>query len=401
MPIRPPYTSRPTDNTFISEAPTSYTSSDHASTSSTALTSPDLCSPKKAQGWLESMPEVSERAEEVQTPMDPMYASDTSGSAVSRGPSVKDRASIFEQQVQASSSRPRPLPLPVVTPRTRSTSPLRMSRKTSARTAMSAPFNVRHVPVPSIAPVERTGQARDDYDDHDEISPRTPRTPPDLKRGKGSAKRMIQQWESRPATPIEERRPPFIAPMSARTLSKEHLDQKPLPVPRATTIPAASSTYSSPLYNYSPGRSNQGSPARTAYVPSPLQHLQTPTHAHSRKRPSTLTPSPSSYSLSPSPSGEKRKKGGPSPLKEILNVFGGGIHAIGRKARGKVKEKTGGRGRESFPRTSRDESWNGGMDRIGTNGLPGGIVFSDRMGDREMDGRAPDDPNVCPWPMRP
>ena len=39
-----------------------------------------------------------------------------------------------------------------------------------------------------------------------------------------------------------------------------------------------------------------------------------------------------------------------------------------------------------------DDRW--GIDRLGTNGLPGGIVFSDRMGDQEMDGRGILNPNV-------
>lgn len=29
--------------------------------------------------------------------------------------------------------------------------------------------------------------------------------------------------------------------------------------------------------------------------------------------------------------------------------------------------------------------WSEGMERVGSSGLPGGIVFSDRMGDQEMD----------------
>jgi len=310
--------------------------------------------------------------------MDPLYAEETAGSAVSRGTSVKDRASQFEHQAQASSSRPRPLP--VYIPRARSTSALRISRKTSG----IPPSNVRRVPVPSTEPVERTAVY-----EPDEVSPRTRRTPPELKRGKGSAKRMIQQWESLPTTPAaEEIRPRGTTPMSARVMRRDYLDHKPLPVPQANPIPAVT-----PPHRYSPGRNPQSSPARTAYVPSPLQHLQTPTNTHNRIRSSTLTPSPSSHSLSPSP-GEKRKKGGRSPLKEMLNVFGGGIQAMGRKAMGKGKEKAGTRAVDVFGVGSGEDPWGDGGNRLGTNGLPGGIVFSDRMGDQEMVGRASDDPNV-------
>ena len=289
---------------------------------------------------------------------------------------MRDRASQFENQAQASSSRSRPLPVP--SPRPRSTSPLHFNRDVSPIT----PYKARRIPVPSTAP----GRTAQPVEDPDEASPR--RTPPELKRGQGSAKRMIQQWECLPASPqTGDRRPPRPPAMTARVMSREYLDQKPLPTPQATAIPAS---YQS--HNHSPGRNQQYSPARTPYVPSPLQHLQTP--INSRKRSATLTPSPSSQSLSPSP-GEKRKKGGGrSPLKEMLTVFGGGIQAIGRKARGKGKDKGGGRG--SFGAGLRDDSWDEGMNRIGTNGLPGGIVYSDRMGDQEMDGRSSEDPSVSP-----
>ena len=67
----------------------------------------------------------------------------------------------------------------------------------------------------------------------------------------------------------------------------------------------------------------------------------------------------------------------------MLNVFGGG--GFGKKAKGKGKEK--------FRRDLHMEM-HGGPGRMGSNGLPGGIVFRDRMGDQEMDGRESGDPNV-------
>ena len=366
MPSRPPLTSRQTTSTLLSAAPTSYTFADQASIPSTALTSPDLSSPTEK---IFELAEVVESEQEAPTSTDIRYVEESETGPLSRGPSVRDRATQFEQQAQASSSRFRPLPAP--TPRTRSTSPLRINRKISGTT----PTHVRYIPMPSTAPSEHV------YDGSDAASPCVLRSSAELKRGKGSAKRMIQQWESLPNTPsTEETRISRSMAMSTSSLSREYLDQKPLPVPRANAIPAESATY-----EYSPVRS----PARTAYVPSPLQHLQTPSNLYSRKRSSTLTPSPSSQSLSPSPSGDKRKKGGRSPLKEILNVFGGGIQAIGRRAKGKGK----GRGRDSVG-TANEDFWGGSSDRLGTNGLPGGIVFSDRMGDQEMDGRLSIDPNV-------
>lgn len=35
-----------------------------------------------------------------------------------------------------------------------------------------------------------------------------------------------------------------------------------------------------------------------------------------------------------------------------------------------------------------------GLERMGSNGLPGGIVFHDRMGDQEMSPAMGSDPNV-------
>ena len=368
---RPPLTSRQTTSTLLSAVTTSYTSTDQASSPSTALTSPDLSSPDEQKFELA---EVVESDQEAETKMDLRYVEESATRPLSRGPSVRDRASKFEQQAQESSSRFRPLPVP--TPRTRSTSPLRINRHVTGTT----PTNARRNPMPSTAPLDIMG------DGSDAASPCSRRPSAELTRGKSSAKRMIQQWESLPNTPAGQAS--RSTPMSTTFLSREYLDQKPLPVPRANAVPAASANY-----EYSPVRS----PARTAYIPSPLHHLQTPSHQYSRKRSSTLTPSPSSNSLSPSPSGEKRKKGGRSPLKEILNVFGGGIQAIGRKAKGKGK----GRGRDSFG-TANEDPWGASTDRVrlGTSGLPGGIVFSDRMGDQEMEGRLSVNPNVRCFRLR-
>jgi hypothetical protein len=79
-------------------------------------------------------------------------------------------------------------------------------------------------------------------------------------------------------------------------------------------------------------------------------------------------------------------------LKDMLNVFGGGIRDLGRKAKGKAKDKGRKRG-ESFG-SGNMGSWDDGLERMGSNGLPGGIVFSDRMGDQEMDGRSLANPTV-------
>ena len=80
-------------------------------------------------------------------------------------------------------------------------------------------------------------------------------------------------------------------------------------------------------------------------------------------------------------------------MKDILNKFGGGIQAIGRKAKGKGKDKSGGLGRDPFSVNNDEDAWRT-MDRLGTNGLPGGIVFRDRMGDSEMVDRSTDNQNA-------
>ena len=254
---------------------------------------------------------------------------------MTRGPSVRQRASQFEHfdnQAEASSSR-HPMGIPIG--RTRSTSPLRINRQLPApRTPMAQ----RRIPVPSTAPPRTTLQP-------DDVSPKRRKSPPKLFRG--STKKMVQQWENLPAVPNEKPR------LVSGHFSRQYLDEKPLPSPAIQ-----------PITNYStPGRGRQPSPSRrNVYSASPL-HLQTP-----RRVSSSLDTSPSSWSLSPSI--EKRKKGR-SPLKEMLTVFGGGVL---RKVKGK----------------SKDKGWKGdyvasvGLDRVGSNGLPGGIVFHDRMGDQEM-----------------
>ncbi|OCF38674.1 hypothetical protein I317_07551 [Kwoniella heveanensis CBS 569] len=407
QPKRPAYSTTQTATTIVSSASFN---SDHqtASTVLTSITVPASgigSSPSKdrkaggiiaAQERLEPLVEDKENQLEktithASGRMEDRYAEEKprrSSMDLSRGPSVRDRASQFEQAA-SSSATPRGRPLPMTSAigdglsmgRTRSTSPLRINRRTSSNVT---PTQVRRIPVPATAPVERMSTQRRTYEFENADSTPVPseRLPPaDLNRGSGSAKRMIQQWESLPSTPTAlQPRFPSSAPMNKRVMSREYLDQKPLPIPRANPLPTSS-------YHSSPGPSH-GSPARTTYAPSPLQHLQTPTQPN-RKRAATLSPSVSSYSLSPSPSSEKRKKGGRSPLKEMLNKFGGGIQAIGRKAKGKSKEKVYERP-ESF-------GWSdgGSMDgRLGTNGLPGGIVFSDRMGEEEMGHKGFVDPNA-------
>ena len=64
----------------------------------------------------------------------------------------------------------------------------------------------------------------------------------------------------------------------------------------------------------------------------------------------------------------------------MLSVFGENII---RKAKGKSKEKWTRDYNTSVPES---------LDRMGSNGLPGGIVFRDRMGDEEMTPVV--DPNV-------
>jgi hypothetical protein len=76
----------------------------------------------------------------------------------------------------------------------------------------------------------------------------------------------------------------------------------------------------------------------------------------------------------------------------MLNKFGGGVRDVGRKMAGKGKEKFG-KSKESLGGSSREDLhfWEEARnERLGTNGLPGGIVFNDRMGDQEMSARRDD-----------
>jgi hypothetical protein len=72
-------------------------------------------------------------------------------------------------------------------------------------------------------------------------------------------------------------------------------------------------------------------------------------------------------------------------------MFGGGIKDLGRKVKGKDTDPFAGMSGGLSPIKLDFES---GSERLGSSGLPGGIVFSDRMGDQEMSTAGPDDPNV-------
>lgn len=69
----------------------------------------------------------------------------------------------------------------------------------------------------------------------------------------------------------------------------------------------------------------------------------------------------------------------------MLNVFGGGILRKGRRNKEKDKD---------IWKQDYASSVSEGLERMGSNGLPGGIVFHDRMGDQEMAIAAGADPNV-------
>ncbi|RXK42339.1 hypothetical protein M231_00329 [Tremella mesenterica] len=361
---RPAYSSRTTATTLLSVASFASTS-DPLSTVSTALTSPDLCSPKKDRSKLEPMLEVyegnsREGTEEQYQREIPMVLSPE----LIRGVSVKDRASRFEQQAQASSSTLRPSPR--LASRTRSTSPLRLNRHRS-----TTPTHLRRVPVPDTAPVRRMSSITSPPDNNAGASNSVGGTSTELTRdnGRGSARRMIQQWEAQ--SPGAPQKPTMVRNDMPRAMSRDYLDQKPLPIPKESPTPPSLTPIRAPALP-------KASPSRQPFAPSPLQHLQTPTN--NRKRSSTLTPSPSAYSLSPSPHGEKKKRySSRSPLKEILTT----VNAIKTKVKGRGKEKhliT----QTSIAWSTDEARWTNGLDRVGTNGLPDGIVYSDRMGDQEM-----------------
>lgn len=290
---------------------------------------------------------------------------------LSRGKSVKDRVGQWETTVSTSMSSAGPstptkrsLPQqPASAPRP--TSPLRIPSKGGSIT----PTKTRRVPVPLTEPSRKSSYHLNPIPM--DTSPVSTPTGPELKRGAGSAKRMIQQWETQPSSSSNgspTRRTPSdrVLQPTKRLYSREYLDAKPLPVPSAT--PLSTSSY------YSPASANK-SPSRPPVSP---RHLATPTRQ--------MTASSSAGSLN-----SLTKKGkGKSPLKDMLDKFGGGIKDVGRKIKGKSKDKGQPMGRSPI-QASREDLHFWEEPKYGSNGLPGGIVFSDRMGDKEMDRH---DPNV-------
>ena len=394
---RPPLTTRQTTITDLSTS--FFQLSDRTSNPSTAFTSPDLLSLEgkgPQHGKLDSMLEVFEGFDDPPTKrMRPGTPSDLPSprrGAVElggAGPSVKERASVFERSGETKTSPAstrRPLASPVH--KMRSSSTLRVDRSHASSSRAITPTKLRRVPVPSTEANHRVGHL---YLEPGENSPTAQR--PTLQRGSGLANKMIQQWEN---LPVESpKRLLFsVGRTPSRQMSREYLDSKPLPVPGTNPVPSSSYRSNRPSPSraspYSPPR-HLRSPSRT-HLPSPLpqRYLQTPTAIRERGR--TLSSSPSSYEVTPSHSGDKKQKG-KSPLKDMLNMFGGGIKEIGRKAKGNSKERFGGRS-SPIRRMTTEDQWESGVPRVGTNGIPGGLVFSDRMGNQEMDRRGGEDPNV-------
>jgi hypothetical protein len=225
---------------------------------------------------------------------------------LARGKSVKDRVGIWENAAGPSTAP------------SLSTTPLKLANKTTA-TPSPAPAKARRVPVPLTEP------SRTPY----RLNSPPRAVPSELKRGTGSAKKMIQQWEhgASPArTPIPSQ--------PKRVFSSDYLNGKPLPVPSAT---------------------------RATPVKSPSrQFLATPTRDFT-------------------PSSSPRKGKGKSPIKDMLDRFGGGIKDVGRKIKGKGRSPS-----VISPLASREDLHFWEEPKYGSSGLPGGIVFSDRMGDQEM-----------------
>ncbi|KAL7422370.1 hypothetical protein Q5752_003016 [Cryptotrichosporon argae] len=381
-----------------------------AHSASTALTSPSLFSPGlgKTPGAFQPPAEIHEGADigeqldgvarvPLVAAMEPPHTGSAVGpaSAVSRGSRVRDRASKYEQAVASTSAAGR----------TRSTSPLRFNRAASnthtptMTTTTTTHSAVRRVPVPATAPPRaRYGDLENRPGPSSVASPPRPREPSraasGLKRGSGSARRMIEQWESGVAALTSAstsasadasrvpRRPSVRAPSrqhdssSGLGLPKDYLDQKPLPIPRAT--PTAASSYYSPGPTM-PGRSYLG----------PAQHLQTPTPLRTQQSRGSLTPSPSSYSMT-SAGSDKKRRGSKSPLKD----FFGGIKEMGRKAKGRGRDSRGNAGMPGKTFVSLDGKNDPWIQPVGTAGLPGGIVLTDRMGDDEMWSGATGDPNA-------
>lgn len=238
----------------------------------------------------------------------------------------------------------------------------------------TTPSHRKRVPVPSSAPAPMN------------LSP-SPQLP------RGTARNMIAQWETGPlelqstpprgksmAAPSTAPAPATMYPASSspqRHMSQAYLDDKPLPIPTATAIPASASM---PWPPPNSSRLPNGGPQ----MPAPLRDQRSPM---SKAEP-TASPSRSSLqlrkraeewaSLSPgkSPHKSPMKR---SPFKDIVNKL------TGRKKDGEPTLGTSGGllGSQSRQFMSLDNDDNGWFAQPHP-GLNDNAVFSDRMGDDEM-----------------
>lgn len=218
MPSRPAYTSRQSTTT-TSDGSCSMLSADRTTilTHSTAPTSPDIGTPtsiKKA--WLPSpgngkmMDTLVEVAESVHGQAGPSKS--RRGSAeLERGKSVKDRVGVWESVATVPAVPRGP------------TTPLRLPAKAPSTPLQTpGPSKARRVPVPLTEPSRKTSYRLN-----------SPPKSTDLKRGTGSAKKMIQQWESQPqpgnGSPTRRTPASRVLQPTKRTYSTEYLNGKPLP----------------------------------------------------------------------------------------------------------------------------------------------------------------------------
>lgn len=204
---------------------------------------------------------------------------------------------------------------------------------------------------------------------------------PKVARGDSSARRMIAQWENgiqEPPSTVRGLEAPG-SPSPRRPMPQGYLNDKPLPIPTATAIPASSNM---PW----PPPSSSRAPPGGLQMPQPLRGERTPNSKPDHMSPSSWSPvqrgkrsenakSDWSAALSPSKSSGKSPMKR-SPFKDIVNKFTGR-----KKDKEPSYDSSTGAGPQSQRFISLDDDKEWFAQSLPANG---GVGFSDRMGDEEM-----------------
>lgn len=429
---------------------TSYSPSESTCTDETALTTPDLSSPQSKMGGFDlsfpsgAFPTASVNSLSTVQPDNSRREASKSAShppltsAMARGPSVKERASVFEaagHHFEAPSPKMK-TEGPAQVKRPKSTSPLRIGRRSPAHkaatgavgTAAGLASPARRKPVPQVLDPPVAAQGQDEnyvplglgvqFDPlsagpstqavPSPVTPKSPATSSYFALGKeigfdweagswrtqpietsGSARLMIQHWEKRPLDAHQRENVQTRSPNQGGP--SQHLTSKPLPTPgkaHHAREPAEGDMQGHqariPLHNdsnYAPMRTIDGWAGSKSVGPIDSDRLSTPLAAPRAMR----TPSPtlsirSGPSYGPDSPRPRRGMSSVSPIKGAISKF----KDLGRRARdkGKSTEVLGGllstvAERKASKVYAPTEDGPAGDQRFGSAGLLNGIVYLD------------------------